>query len=107
MDHYLKHLIQDFNLTEVNPTPNPAFGNTYDEFEKQMLEIEEARPEPVKQIIGIGYERIAACRKNDRRANTTAIGSSTKYIIGKRDRYNFSRKCRASKIGLRAIAQAV
>ncbi len=58
MNKYIQQLIQDFNLTEENPTPETDFGDTYDDFKKQMLEIEEARPEPAKQIVGISYEEL-------------------------------------------------
>ena len=63
MQKYLKQLIQDFNLAEENPRPETDFGDTYEEFEKQMLEIEEATPEPAKQVVGISYEELPPAEK--------------------------------------------
>jgi len=58
MQKYINQLIQDFNLAEEEPTPETDFGDTYQEFEKQMLEIEEARLKPAKQIVGVGYQEL-------------------------------------------------
>ncbi|RLD44192.1 MAG: hypothetical protein DRI86_08085 [Bacteroidetes bacterium] len=55
MQNYINQLIQDFNLAEEDPTQETNFGDTYDEFEKQMLEIEESRYEPAKQVVGVSY----------------------------------------------------
>lgn len=63
MQKYIKQLIQDFNLAEQNPTPETNFSKTYEEFEKQMLEIEEANPEPAKQIVGVSYEELPPAEK--------------------------------------------
>jgi len=58
MKNYLNQLIQDLKNAEENPVPETDFGNTYEEFEKQMLEIEESRPVDSKNILGISFEEL-------------------------------------------------
>ena len=58
MNHYIQQLIQDFNKAEAHPVEEPDFGNDTEKFEKQMLEIEEARSKPSKQIVGVSYEEL-------------------------------------------------
>jgi len=58
MQKYITQLIQDFNLAEEDPTQETNFGDTYEDFEQHMLEIEEARLEPAKQLLGVSYEEL-------------------------------------------------
>ncbi len=55
---YIQQLIQDFNEAEKNPVLEPDFGESYEDFEKAMLEFEEASKEDSKNIVGISYEEL-------------------------------------------------
>lgn len=63
MNRYIQQLIQDFKLAENDPAEATDFGNSYEEFERQMLEIEEARPEPAKHIVGVDYVELPPANK--------------------------------------------
>lgn len=58
MQNYLNQLIQDFKLAEDHPIAEPDIGDSYEEFEQQMLEVEESRPVLAKQIVGVSYEEL-------------------------------------------------
>ena len=58
MQHYIQQLIEDFNRAEANPISEPDFGDSYEEFEKTMLEIEEGKTEDPKQQLGVSYEEL-------------------------------------------------
>jgi len=63
VNRYIAQLIQDINLAKENPRPEPDFGDSYEEFEKQMLEIEDASLEASEQILGISYEELPPAEK--------------------------------------------
>jgi hypothetical protein len=63
MNRYIAQLIQDINLAKENPRPEPDFGYSYEEFEKQMPEIENASHEASEQILGISYEELPPAEK--------------------------------------------
>jgi len=58
MQNYLNQLIQDLKKAEENPTPETDFGETYEEFEKQMLEMEESRPVDSENVLGISFDEL-------------------------------------------------
>lgn len=58
MQNYINQLIDDFKKAEENPVPETDFGETYEDFEKTMLEIETAENMPSEKIIGISYEEL-------------------------------------------------
>ena len=63
MQRYIQQLIQDFKEAENNPVSEPDFGDSYQEFEKTMLEIEEARYEDSKSVVGVSYEELPPADK--------------------------------------------
>ena len=63
MHRYLQQLIEDFKKAEAKPPPEPAFGDSYEEFEKQMLEFEEGDLVPAKEKIGVSYEELPPANK--------------------------------------------
>jgi len=58
MQKYITQLIEDFNQAEEDPTQETNFGDTYEDFERHMLEIEKASLEPAKHIVGVSYEEL-------------------------------------------------
>ena len=63
MDRYVQQIIEDFKLAEENPVPKIDFGNSYEEFEEQMLEIEKGETVPAKDKIGVSYEELPPADK--------------------------------------------
>jgi hypothetical protein len=63
MDRYIEQLIEDFNRAEGNPVPEIDFGDTYEEFEKQMLKIEEGETVQAKEKIGVSHEELPPANK--------------------------------------------
>ena len=63
MDRYIQQLIEDFKLAEENPVPEIDFGDTYEEFEKQMLELEKFETVPAKDKIGVSHEELPPAHK--------------------------------------------
>ena len=63
MQNYINQLIEDFKNAEDNPVPEIDFGSTYEEFEKQMLEIEECETVQAKEKIGVSYEELPPVNK--------------------------------------------
>ncbi|MDD4216659.1 MAG: hypothetical protein PHZ24_04910 [Bacteroidales bacterium] len=58
MERYINQLLEDLAEAEANPTPEPDFGTSYEEFEKVMLEIEEGRKMEAKKIVNVSYEEL-------------------------------------------------
>jgi hypothetical protein len=56
MQNYLNHLLSDLRAAKKNAPPEPDFSETYEEFEKTMLEIENAPKVDPKALLGISYE---------------------------------------------------
>ena len=58
MDRYIEQLIEELKKAEENPTPEPDFGSTYEEFETTMLQIEEEENHPAEQILNVSYQEL-------------------------------------------------
>lgn len=58
MQKYINQLIEDFARAEADPTPDTDFGASYEEFEKQMLEIEEGETIPSKEMLNVSFEEL-------------------------------------------------
>jgi hypothetical protein len=58
MQNYLNHLLSDLRAAKKNAPPAPDFGKTYKEFEKAMLEIENAPYVEPKNAFGVSYEEL-------------------------------------------------
>jgi hypothetical protein len=58
MDKYISQLIEILAEVEANPTPEPDYGNSYEEFEKVMLAIETEEPVAAEQVINVSYEEL-------------------------------------------------
>jgi len=58
MQKYINQLVEDFARAEADPTPETDFGTSYEEFEKQMLEIEEGETIPSKEMLNVSFEEL-------------------------------------------------
>lgn len=58
MEKYIQQLIEDLAESEANPTSEPDFGYSYEEFEKMMLKIEECKKMPSKELLNVSYEEL-------------------------------------------------
>lgn len=58
MNRYINQLIEDFKQAESKPQPKIDFGDTYEEFSKQMIEFESSDNAPSKEKIGVSYEEL-------------------------------------------------
>ena len=58
MQHYIDQLIEDLKEAKKFTIADPVFSDDYDEFERQMLEIENAPDIQCKNLIGISFEQI-------------------------------------------------
>ncbi|MCF6242957.1 MAG: hypothetical protein L3J74_16640 [Bacteroidales bacterium] len=63
MNRYIQQLIEDFDRAGKKPVPEINFGESYEEFEKQMHEIEEGKLIPAKEKIGVSYEELPPVEK--------------------------------------------
>ncbi len=63
MQRYIDQLIEDFNRAEENPQPEIDFGETYEDFEKQMLEIENGATVTAKEKVGVSYDELPPADK--------------------------------------------
>lgn len=63
MQRYIQQLIEDFNRAEANPVSEPDFGDSYEEFERAMLKVEEGGNEDAKQLLGVSYEELPPADK--------------------------------------------
>ncbi len=63
MQRYIEQLIEEFAKVEANPVSEPDFGESYEEFEKEMLQIEEGRTIPSEQLFNICYEELPLVEK--------------------------------------------
>lgn len=63
MERYIEQLIEELANAEANPTPETDFGDSYEEFEKTMLEIEEGKKIPAKKMLNISYEELPPVEK--------------------------------------------
>ncbi|MBN2835292.1 MAG: hypothetical protein JXR48_10025, partial [Candidatus Delongbacteria bacterium] len=58
MDKYISQLIEELAKAEASPTPEPDFGNSYEEFEEMMLAIETEETIAAEQVINVSYEEL-------------------------------------------------
>ena len=59
MDRYIEQLIEDFNKAAAQAEPKEIdFGETYEEFEEAMLEIENEEPAPAQEILGVSHKEL-------------------------------------------------
>ena len=58
MERYIEQLIEELKKAEENPTPEPDFGNTYEEFASTMLQIEEEENSPAEQLVNVSYQEL-------------------------------------------------
>jgi len=63
MERYIEQLVADLAKAEANPTLEPDYGESYEEFEKTMLEIEEGKKIPAKKMLNISYEELPPVEK--------------------------------------------
>lgn len=63
MHRYIQQLIEDFNNAEAGTPPEKNFDNSYEEFEKMMLEFEEGELVPAKNKVGVSYEELPPAGK--------------------------------------------
>ena len=65
MDRYIQQLIDDLAEVEANPIPEPDFGTSYEDFEKVMLQFEQAPNTPSEQLLNVSYEQLPPSRKTE------------------------------------------
>lgn len=58
MHHYLTHLLADLEQAVLQPVPELDFGDSYDDFEAIIFQIEEGRLLPSKQLLNVSYEEL-------------------------------------------------
>ena len=58
MHHYITHLLTDLEHAASQAVPELDFGETYEEFEAIMLQIEEGRLVPSKQLLNVSFEEL-------------------------------------------------
>jgi hypothetical protein len=63
MQKYINQLICDFKEAEKNVPPTPVLSEDYEEFEEQMLAIENAPDIPAKKLFGVSYEELPPAEK--------------------------------------------
>jgi len=63
MQRYIEQLIEDLQNAKKNVLPEPDFGESYEEFEEKMLEIESTPEVSAKQIFGVSYEELPPVEK--------------------------------------------
>ena len=63
MDRYIQQLIEDFKLAETQESPKIDFGDSFEEFEQQMLKIEEGELMPAKEKVGVSYKELPPADK--------------------------------------------
>lgn len=63
MERYIEQLIEDLGNAEADPTPETDFGTSYEEFEKQMHQIEEWRTVPAKKMVNVSFEELPPVEK--------------------------------------------
>ncbi len=63
MNRYINQLIEDFKQGELKTQPEIDFGETYEEFARQMMELESDDTVPAKEKIGVSYEELPPADK--------------------------------------------
>ncbi len=58
MNRYINQLIEDFKHAEAHAPSEIDFGNSYEEFEKRMLEFEEGKRVQAKEKLGVSYKEL-------------------------------------------------
>jgi hypothetical protein len=58
MERYIEQLIEKLSEAEASPTPEPDFGNSYEEFAERMMEIETEEPSASENILNVSYEEL-------------------------------------------------
>lgn len=58
MQRYIDQLIEDLRQAQLKAKPEPDFGNTYKEFERAMLEIENAPDVETGKVFGVSVKEL-------------------------------------------------
>ena len=58
MQRYINQLIEDLRAAKNQVPPEPKLSEDYEEFEKQMFEMETSPSIPMKQLFGISYDEL-------------------------------------------------
>ncbi|MDD2636570.1 MAG: hypothetical protein PHW82_13845 [Bacteroidales bacterium] len=59
MNRYIQQLIEDFAKVEANPIPDPNYETLpYDEFEKEMMKLEEGKQVSGNNLLNVSYEEL-------------------------------------------------
>ncbi len=59
MHHYIQQLLEDFKKAAEKASPKDIdFGESYEEFEEAMLEVENAEPVPPEEQFGVSYKEL-------------------------------------------------
>lgn len=60
MERYIEQLVADLAKAEANPTLEPDYGESYEEFEKMMLQFERGEMIPAKEMLNVSYDELPA-----------------------------------------------
>jgi hypothetical protein len=66
MNNYINQLIQDLAQAATHPTPELDFGNSHENFEKVMLQIEEWEKMSAKEMLNVSYEELPPAEMMDK-----------------------------------------
>lgn len=66
MNNYINQLIQDLAQAAAHPTPELDFGNSHENFEKVMLQIEEWEKMSAKEMLNVSYEELPPAEMMDK-----------------------------------------
>ncbi|HAG15527.1 MAG TPA: hypothetical protein DCG69_03250 [Bacteroidales bacterium] len=58
MDRYVSQLIEKLAEAEASPTPEPDFGNSYEDFAEAMFAIETEDPVAAEYVINVSFDEL-------------------------------------------------